>query len=689
MNSFASLHSRFLVFDPGYLNVRSAIRGTIAVVISYFCLLFVSRTFHVAPSLPFLGSLMALLSSIVVGDTILRDQKISHVLLILPSSFAATLSVLLADYAYVRLVGFLVLTFIAVSIRRFGTRYSAMGTIAFMAYFSTLFFPFHVKDIAYLLPAIVWSITLAYMGRFWLLPDRPLRLLTLYTHAFDLKVDNILKRLSWALQSSAHAPKIDRNTEPSRPWKDVRLAFIQANELSLTIEQFFDANSSTSVRSKSDGFRLKAFEQEVALRRLWDYSFEFLHSDKATPEVFLSASRAVAALRDRNTSLTASLKSLNPFSQEDDVAAFLIALKDVHRTLIAQEFKAEDLNVAVEELTAKTAVHSSKDNQNPHTMLSRLDNLHANTRQAIQATIATALASLIGTTISPQRWYWASIAAFTVFIGATRGETMMRAVLRVVGTVLGLILGFSLAFVCSGKQGLEWTLIVLCVFFGIFGARMTFGFWTASVFSSMVALLYDILGLLGRDILFLRVEETLVGAVIGVAVAAIVLPTSTHTVIRTTLHEYLLSLGALIASLPDEISPNPFARRKLIRRLRAMDKDLLAVRVASMPVLGKGSLMKHNALPGAIHDATMLAHYFRHLAMHVDPRSEMSEGEFEEACRTLSERFSDVAESIKQGHTEQRLTLPWSGKPSRNMSGPKHSLERIRIALESLATRKL
>ncbi|RZA12070.1 MAG: hypothetical protein EOP10_32005, partial [Proteobacteria bacterium] len=316
------------------------------------------------------------------------------------------------------------------------------------------------------------------------------------------------------------------------------------------------------------------------------------------------------------------------------------------------------------------------------------ETLHISTRQAIQATLATALASLLGTTVSPQRWYWASISAFMVFIGATRGETMMRAVLRIVGTVLGLILGFTLAYAFTGQTGLEWSLIIFCVFFGIYGARLTFGFWTAGLFSSMFALLYDILGLLNKDIIFLRVEETLIGAFIGVIVAAMVLPTSTHTVFRKALADFLYTLSAILASLPLE-APSPFARRTLIRKLRKMDRELMDVRLAAAPIVGRGSLMKQGEMPGALHDATMLAHYIRHLAINVDPRSELSEEAFQAACDDLASSLRKEADSIAAHAHVVKEKLPWSTNPSKNMNGPRHSLERIRISIASIGSRKI
>jgi hypothetical protein len=120
-----------------------------------------------------------------------------------------------------------------------------------------------------------------------------------------------------------------------------------------------------------------------------------------------------------------------------------------------------------------------------------------------------------------------------------------------------------------------------------------------------------------------------------------------------------------------------------------MDKELMDVRLAAAPILGRASLMPHGGLPSALHDATMLAHYIRHLGIHVDPRSEMDEEEFAIACKDLRDDFLLLAKNMERKLEDKQESLPWSGETSRNMSGPRHSLERIRVALASLGARKL
>ena len=68
------------------------------------------------------------------------------------------------------------------------------------------------------------------------------------------------------------------------------------------------------------------------------------------------------------------------------------------------------------------------------------------TRQAIQVAVAASLAIVTGELVSPSRWYWAVIAAFVVFAGTKSwGETLTKGWQRVFGTVLGVPSGVLVA----------------------------------------------------------------------------------------------------------------------------------------------------------------------------------------------------------------------------------------------------
>ncbi len=134
LSVYRTFNNRLLTFDPGYLNLRSAIRGTLAVTVSYFVLVWLARTFSATPTLPFLGVLITMMSVIVVNDSKRSDQKITTLIIAAPASLAAVASVSLAAWPYARLFGFLFCTFAAVFVRRFGPRWTGVGIVSFMAF---------------------------------------------------------------------------------------------------------------------------------------------------------------------------------------------------------------------------------------------------------------------------------------------------------------------------------------------------------------------------------------------------------------------------------------------------------------------------------------------------------------------------------------------------------------------------
>ena len=156
------------------------------------------------------------------------------------------------------------------------------------------------------------------------------------------------------------------------------------------------------------------------------------------------------------------------------------------------------------------------------------------TRQAIQAVVAASLAIVTGDLVSPARWYWAVIAAFVVFAGTnTWGDTLTKGWQRLSGTVLGVPCGILVATLVAGNRTGSLVMIFVCLFCAFYFMQVTqslMAFWI----TTMLALLYGLLGQFSFDVLLLRIEETAIGAVIGVAVAILVLPTNIGTTLRTT-----------------------------------------------------------------------------------------------------------------------------------------------------------
>jgi hypothetical protein len=168
--------------------------------------------------------------------------------------------------------------------------------------------------------------------------------------------------------------------------------------------------------------------------------------------------------------------------------------------------------------------------------------LRPTTRQAIQVTVAAALAIVIGEHISPQRWYWAVITSFVVFIGTTSaGETLARAWGAFLGTVIGVVAGTAVGLLVGHDVALESWLLFLSMLLAAYFLRVGLG--VAWFFITLVlAMLYELTGRFSDTVLVLRLLEVLTGVVCGGLAAFAILPTSTRTVFRADARAVLQAL---------------------------------------------------------------------------------------------------------------------------------------------------
>jgi uncharacterized membrane protein YccC len=206
------------------------------------------------------------------------------------------------------------------------------------------------------------------------------------------------------------------------------------------------------------------------------------------------------------------------------------------------------------------------------------------TRQAVQVGVGTTLAIVGGELLSPQRWYWAVIAAFVVFANTTsRGDLLSRGWGRVVGTVGGVAAGMGLAALTSGHQVLSLVLLFACAFLALYLVRISPGmlaFWITAV----LALVYGLIGLFSVETLLLRIEETLLGVVASVLAAFIVLPKGTRAAFGDATEEFVDVADEVLAGAVDTLLGDPVETPPL-ERARDMDTKLAAVRARARPLL--------------------------------------------------------------------------------------------------------
>jgi hypothetical protein len=211
--------------------------------------------------------------------------------------------------------------------------------------------------------------------------------------------------------------------------------------------------------------------------------------------------------------------------------------------------------------------------------------LRPTTRTAIQVVVAGALSIGIGGLVVPGQWFWAVITAFVVFAGtSSRGELVVRAGSRVAGTLGGLLAGVVVASLVNGHPVLQLVVVLLCVFLAFYLLPVSYGLMTFFV-TTMVGVLYGLLGRFSIAFLEIRLVETVIGAAAGVVASLFVLPTRTRGVVAESRRAFLTTLAELLHDAADDLRSGPEVR-PLAAAARDVD-DRMHTLLASASPLGQ------------------------------------------------------------------------------------------------------
>jgi hypothetical protein len=165
---------------------------------------------------------------------------------------------------------------------------------------------------------------------------------------------------------------------------------------------------------------------------------------------------------------------------------------------------------------------------------------------ATRATTAALLAMLIGHSLSPERWFWAVITTFVVFLGTrSRADTVYRGAQRLVGTLGGALVSVSLVAPLQDSPVLLVAAMVLCVFGW---AYFILNAYAPGVFfiTVLVGLVYGELGFAMGPLVEIRIEEVLVGCVVSFAVAILMMPLAATRHVETRLSSVLGALREVV-----------------------------------------------------------------------------------------------------------------------------------------------
>ncbi|MEO7017168.1 MAG: FUSC family protein [Leifsonia sp.] len=182
----------------------------------------------------------------------------------------------------------------------------------------------------------------------------------------------------------------------------------------------------------------------------------------------------------------------------------------------------------------------------------------ASTRMALQMATALAASFTLGYLVFPEHWAWIVLTAFIVGSG-NRGrlDVAYKSVLRVAGAAAGTIVALLFTLRLGGHDTATVVLILVAVFLGIWLRPLGYAWWALFV-TIALALLQGYAGTSAPLILWPRLEEIVIGAVIGILSAWFVLPVRSLAVLRRRLADALAALSRALDPAIADRTPDDF-----------------------------------------------------------------------------------------------------------------------------------
>jgi hypothetical protein len=559
---------RFIVdSDPGRLRLRSAGATTLSLVLAIIALLIFTRATHQPVTVAMLGAIVAMQSSAAVKDKQQHHRVITTLLLPFPAIGAVALAAVLSPFGWVADIGFITVLFAAVWVRRFGPRGNALGMVAFMSYFFALFIHATPGRLPMLAAAVGVGIGATLVVRTLVFPDRP-----------RAEVRHLVRALRGVSISVLDAIGTERTEQATLV---LRRRLDRLGDTGLMIDDWLDRHDAARTLSVTSGdLALRVFDAQISVEQLASLLWS-LDPHRAWPDGLLDALAALRICLQHNPSedqLRRARKSAAAAADRADAST-----PDGIATVVA--YRALQAHLAIHHIT--TNALGTGDTVEPEPQASddedRPAGLDTHTKAAIQVAVATSAATILGELISPDRWYWAVLTAFLVFTGvSTRGEILTRAGHRIVGTVAGVAAGVLLATLIGQNPPVQIVVLVICVFCAFYLVTVAYA-WLTFFVTVVLAMLYGLLGNFSVQVLELRVVETAVGGLVGIASAFFVFTTGTRATFVEKTGEYFDRLTDVIEAGIDSVLA-PGGETDLVAATRSLDNALQEVVKAGKPL---------------------------------------------------------------------------------------------------------
>ena len=556
MKPAAKIRDWLLANDPALSRFRMAGRVTLTVIATVFCLALVHLAGVALPTIAYgLAIILSIEGGVAVRDRLPKEQLKTRLIGSVVSLGCVGLAAALEDWRYISDPMFIVVIALASIGRVYGPRGFAVGMFAFTSYFMGAYLRPSLSDLplAALGPAV--AVVTGPVVRTYVLPDDWRRDLLQSLVAIQGRVTDILMKLA-VLSSSKAWEDSDR--------RELRHLEERLKDVVLMAEGFLPRPQDGAIEAEDEpltALAMKIFDVHLAAESAIVLSLE------ALPPFML-----VHALIEDDADLAEKIAA-SPAATGDEKSA------ETARALIGLQKARADLAELVEEgrSTGFRSIVNAAAAPSPAAPDFSLKNPVM--RAAVQITVAASLAMAFGLMLSRDRWFWAVMTAFLIFTNTkSRGDAAIRALQRSIGTLLGIGIGLVVATLIGPQPLVSVPLVAACIFLGFYFLQVSYASMTFFI-SIVLCLIYGLIGTLTVDLLELRIEETLIGAIAGTVAAFLVLPASTRSTLDQALGRWYDGLRDLLAAVREGRSG--FEVIELSRKLDAAYRE---VTVAARPL---------------------------------------------------------------------------------------------------------
>ncbi|MFD7288245.1 FUSC family protein [Streptomyces sp. NPDC059863] len=590
------------------------------------------------------GAMTAMVSTFAIKEKQVRGQAVTLALGLPVALAAMSLGALLSTRIIAGDALFVALIFAAAYSRRFGERGTALGLIGFQMYFVALFVGADTADLPVLWETLAIASVCSAIVRFAVVPETPQRVLKRLRDAFrarlaqvvtsqielldaapeqvDKVVDDLRRRTARLHEAALMIQgRLEEGTRDAATaalvQRRVADAEIAAERLGVLLLNARGAERADTLTLHLPNAPVPAAENLV--RSPDGDVLGTLRRDLNALHLLVARSGS----EDRGTALAHVRNRLLGYRDEERLPRASDAVQDVFRgigemaravlglrlaldgpqdesgdspatTRSREEFDAEDVSLAHPEKPEKPErpeasekrgePEESEEPEEPEKPGGKVRTglRRPTTRAAFQVSVGSVLAIVGGEFLSSQRWYWAVLTCWVVFLNtASTGEILVKGYRRLLGTVLGVVAGVLLAGLVGDHTWLAFALVLVFIFAMFFTAPLSYALMSFFV-TAMLGLLYTLLNKYSFAVLVLRIEETALGAACGIIAAVLVLPVHTDRRTDELLGTVLDRLGDVVSAAVEQLSGGPAS--DLLTMARDLDTALDDLRDSTKPL---------------------------------------------------------------------------------------------------------